>query len=474
MVIISKNQESKVADGSIILGTVKLAHFSVKEYLVSDRIKKGAAAYFLINYHLSQSIIAQTCLAYLLIFNKSDSIRAPVAMPGPFPLHFYAAQYLSFHLQSAKNDPSLALQKLLQKFFTSTPSFALVKWIQMYRPDEPLAVKEDIWLRTPIKEVAQPLYYASLLGLKQVVERLLEEGAEPDQMGGYHLHAASYQNEREIAQLLVKQDAGAKCRAGIYGTALGAAGQAGHTETVKLLLEHGADVNAAPSHRRTALWITAEGGHTDIVRLLIEHGADVNVAAVTRGTALIAAVAGGHNATVQLLLERGADANLVKGRYATHPLLLAAEGGHNEILKLLLDRGCHINLNARSGGTALHVAARKGHSETVKLLLGRGADVNLVASYGGTALQAAAKEGHSETVKLLLDHGGNVDVASAWEGTALQSAAHAGHLETVRLLLEQGADINLESRFGTALQWARQSHADTRKVQHLLLQHGAL
>ncbi|KZP27831.1 hypothetical protein FIBSPDRAFT_655367, partial [Athelia psychrophila] len=44
---------------------VKLAHYSVKEYLISARIKTGAAAFFAINERLSHSVIAQTCFAYL-------------------------------------------------------------------------------------------------------------------------------------------------------------------------------------------------------------------------------------------------------------------------------------------------------------------------------------------------------------------------------------------------------------------------
>ncbi|KZP08569.1 hypothetical protein FIBSPDRAFT_660462, partial [Athelia psychrophila] len=48
-----------------INGIVKLAHFSVKEYLISDRIKTGIAAQFAMNERLSQLVIAQTCIAYL-------------------------------------------------------------------------------------------------------------------------------------------------------------------------------------------------------------------------------------------------------------------------------------------------------------------------------------------------------------------------------------------------------------------------
>jgi hypothetical protein len=48
-------------------GVVKLAHFSIKEYLISEHIKKGVASIFEINERASHLLIAQTCLAYILL-----------------------------------------------------------------------------------------------------------------------------------------------------------------------------------------------------------------------------------------------------------------------------------------------------------------------------------------------------------------------------------------------------------------------
>ncbi|KZP14979.1 hypothetical protein FIBSPDRAFT_751110, partial [Athelia psychrophila] len=47
------------------LGIVKLSHMSVKDYLLSDEISSGVAAYYSINASQSHCLIAQTCLAYL-------------------------------------------------------------------------------------------------------------------------------------------------------------------------------------------------------------------------------------------------------------------------------------------------------------------------------------------------------------------------------------------------------------------------
>lgn len=54
-----------IAEGLAVLGIVKLVHFSVKEYLFSDRNKTGTVAYFSINKRLSHSVIAQTTTSWL-------------------------------------------------------------------------------------------------------------------------------------------------------------------------------------------------------------------------------------------------------------------------------------------------------------------------------------------------------------------------------------------------------------------------
>ncbi|KZP03610.1 hypothetical protein FIBSPDRAFT_844789, partial [Athelia psychrophila] len=59
---------TEVDDTEPRVGVVKLAHFSVKEYLISETILAGAAAQFHTTEPLSHSTIAQICLAYLLHF----------------------------------------------------------------------------------------------------------------------------------------------------------------------------------------------------------------------------------------------------------------------------------------------------------------------------------------------------------------------------------------------------------------------
>jgi hypothetical protein len=67
---------------------LRLAHFSVKEYLVSDRVRTGPTSRYSIG-KCADEYIAQTCLTYLLYF------RGPTLLTSTsideFPLARYAA-----------------------------------------------------------------------------------------------------------------------------------------------------------------------------------------------------------------------------------------------------------------------------------------------------------------------------------------------------------------------------------------------
>ena len=71
---------------------VKLAHFSVKEYLLSEKIKEGSWRHFAINEKLAHSLISRTCLVHLLEAGKAH-FRGP--------LDWYAADHWVFHAKSA-------------------------------------------------------------------------------------------------------------------------------------------------------------------------------------------------------------------------------------------------------------------------------------------------------------------------------------------------------------------------------------
>ncbi|KAF7976850.1 hypothetical protein HWV62_5558 [Athelia sp. TMB] len=459
-------------------GIVKLAHLSVKEYLLSEEIKAGAASIFSISDRVSHSVITETCLAYLLNFDQLDSINEDNIIK--FPLATYAAEHWLFHIRCSKNAGRPTLQAMLLRLFSFPQNGALANWIQLYDPDRS-------WKGTfdgQLEEVTHPIYHASSAGLEQVVEHLLQNGADANMHGGHYgtaLHAASYNGHVHTVKLLLRYGANANAQASFLGTCtvLQAASFRGHLKTVNVLIKRGAEVNAKAGSYGTALQATSSAGrrstgHLDIAKLLLDHGAEVNAQAGEFGTALQAASHIGHLEIVMLLLQRGADVNAQAGEYGT-ALQAASQIGHLEIMNTLLERGADVNIQAGVYGTALQAASHIGRLDIVDLLFDHAAEVNPQIGKYGTALQAAAHGGHLNVMNVLLERGAEVNAVtdpSSSYGTALQVASHMGHIDIAKLLLDRGAQIDAVAGFyGTALQAA--AHAGNFDMVHLLLERDA-
>ena len=85
---------------------------------------------------------------------------------------------------------------------------------------------------------------------------------------------------------------------------------AGDVELVEILIENGADVDDRDVHGYTPLLLAIQAGHTDIAKVLIAGGADVNARAVNDGgedvTPLYLSIILGHGLTESLLRGHGA------------------------------------------------------------------------------------------------------------------------------------------------------------------------
>jgi hypothetical protein len=71
---------------------LRLAHFSIKEYLISEHIQKHSQkqiAQFSLSKELSHSVISQICLAYLLQFSQPQLDKN---IEKSSPLAIYAAK----------------------------------------------------------------------------------------------------------------------------------------------------------------------------------------------------------------------------------------------------------------------------------------------------------------------------------------------------------------------------------------------
>lgn len=134
----------------------------------------------------------------------------------------------------------------------------------------------------PPKIDALPLYFVCFKGLKATAQALESTKTNVNAQGGYYqnaLEAASLQGHREIVQMLLDRGADANASGGkVYGKALLAASFRGHREIVQMLLDRGADVNAPGGKAHgNALQAASLRGHREIVQMLLDRGAKFNV-----------------------------------------------------------------------------------------------------------------------------------------------------------------------------------------------------
>ena len=217
--------------------------------------------------------------------------------------------------------------------------------------------------------VPHPLYYASLLGLSQIVNELVLSSA--------------LANVNSIG--------------GRYGSALGSASASGHKEVVQILLAKGADVNIAGVKDGNALGLASANGHQEVVQILLGNGIDVNMAGGYYGSALASASVNGRKEVVQVLLENGADVNMAAQYGSALALALALAGGYKEVVQILLEKGADVH--SLGGGNPLRLASANGHLDVVRILLDHGANV----SSNHEDVMKRAREESERFGQLLLD-----------------------------------------------------------------------
>ena len=201
------------------------------------------------------------------------------------------------------------------------------------------------------------------------------------------------------------------------GAPLSNAAAAGRMDIVQLLLEHGADPNLPEEQyapKGKALYSAVYHGHYEIAKLLLERGAFPNPPVESSGDALWVSQKWRPDKRMeQLLLSHGAKpwAERPSDDWSTRehnwlrisPLHQAARDGNLKKAKELLKAGA--DLTARDEhlqSTPLAWAAKFGQKKMVKLLLKRGAPASLPDDPPWTTpLAWATKRGHKEIVELL-------------------------------------------------------------------------
>lgn len=156
------------------------------------------------------------------------------------------------------------------------------------------------------------------------------------------------------------------------GTPLGVALLKGHKDVVQTLLDRGAEPNKANTAGQTPLQLAAHSGHKDVVQSLLDIGVEPNKADNFGGAPLHHAAFKGHKFVAELLLNRGAEINQAD-HWGWTPLHDAAYEGYRDVVTLLLNRGADLNHVDADGRTPLTLALDNGWTDIINILKGGGA-----------------------------------------------------------------------------------------------------
>jgi ankyrin repeat protein len=468
---------------------VQFSHFSVKEYLTSDRLATSNVdiSHFHVPLNPAHTAIFNTCMGILL---RSDNGAGNSKAKSHSPLAKYAAQHWVDHAQFAL---STQLQVRMRPLFDlAMPYFET--WIELFDIDQGW----DGFMINEKRPHGSPLYYASLCGFCDLAGHLVAEHPQHVNatLGRCHspLAVSLHRRHFDVAELLYQHgaDVGLRC----YGnrTLLHAASLEGSVDITQWLLDdarsqgdyhdaplhlaeasghvgHYKGVDAVDNTGRTPLHLASQCGHLEVVRLLIKHGADANTKNWSQMTPLHLASSSGIPESVQVLIELGADINARDEKHKT-PLHLALSSGSPETLRVLIKHGANINTPDGSHLTPLHLVSSSGSPETLRMLIELGADINAKDGNHKTPLHLASSSESPEIAQLLIELGADANARDGNNKTPLHLASSSGRANTAQLLIKHGADIDAgDENHRTPLHLT--SSAGRAKAARLLIKHGA-
>src|SRR6218665_3377717 len=237
----------------------------------------------------------------------------------------------------------------------------------------------------------------------------------------------------------------------------------GLTDIVEVLLDAGANSNVFDQNGNTPLHIAVNQGSTSMVQLLLSCGADPKLTDRRGNAAIHIATSQGHLNLVRTLVEFRADVHQMNS-IGHQPVHIAAAAGHFHIIHLLCSSDPRNAMARDSAGQCpLHLAAENGHVETVTALLDLfGVDPNEKNSEGEVPLVRLLHKPYRKNVMrdmvyyyttfmALVQYGASLDVKSCRGLTLLEIAEASQYtkiaesIKTVKGAANAGQQKNLDT-----------------------------
>src|SRR6266849_1173634 len=259
---------------------VQFAHFSVKEFLTSERLANAEerVSFYHILPEPAHTLLAHASLSVLLQLDDKTERDAL----AHFPLAPYAARYWVDHAQYG--DVAVRLQEVMERLF-DPERFHIAAWVWLYDIDrywvEPMSTAH------PTQPEAGPIYYASLCGFVGLAEHLIASHPQDvNSKGGSDttpLHAASVKGHIKVASVLLRNGVDPNSRDDLGRVPLHRVSQGGQLvmeksslEIARLLVNFGADVNVTDDKGHAPLHAAAQSGYREIAELLLGSGASLD------------------------------------------------------------------------------------------------------------------------------------------------------------------------------------------------------
>jgi ankyrin repeat protein len=321
------------------------------------------------------------------------------------------------------------------------------------------------------------------LSRNPLAKYLLEQGTMIiiNSEGDNQLHLALKNDHKEIAKLIIYNDAYLSDGDSEGLTALHYCCKLGDKELVNLLLQSkGCDMNARDIKNRTPLMLALENKQDEIALLLIESKAECSCFDIRMCNTLHYAIRGGNVAVAYLLIEANAvHINQQENENMFTPLHLSLFMNTVEIsLKLLHSRLCDVSLKDKYGRLPMHYACtseqaillpeaqihaldKKCHSplhtvrtlEMAQFLTSRGLSVDAPNKSGSTPIHLSIFNGSVKIAIFLLGLTNQINMKDRNQSSYIHYASREGMLEVVKgiALHKSGtSDLNILDQNGNS------------------------